>query len=246
DSAIVVVENIYVHVAAGESAIQSVHEAMGDIAAPLVGSTITPVVVFLPLAGADDGRCAAGLARAGAVFYARPGAALREAIAAGRAAGRRGGAGWIHSAVSHRGLRAAPHPGAEAPKNRARGDRCPAGDLLSDLQTSGERVPSPLRRGSIRTRLHSAARRLAGGDRPHAPARRGIAEENAGRGELLAPDRPATRPGHYRAEHGRLSGQTQIRTPPPDGRGGGGTAAQDRHQRAGAAGRIRRDPQRSD
>jgi CzcA family heavy metal efflux pump len=50
DDAIVVVENIYTHVARGESRVEAVHAAINEITAPIVGSTITPVVVFLPLA----------------------------------------------------------------------------------------------------------------------------------------------------------------------------------------------------
>jgi multidrug efflux pump subunit AcrB len=49
DDAIVVVENIYAHIARGESRTDAVHNAIGEIAGPIVGSTITPVVVFLPL-----------------------------------------------------------------------------------------------------------------------------------------------------------------------------------------------------
>jgi CzcA family heavy metal efflux pump len=49
DDAIVVVENIYTHIAAGESRVNAVHRALAEITAPLIGSTITPVVVFLPL-----------------------------------------------------------------------------------------------------------------------------------------------------------------------------------------------------
>src|SRR3954462_1026443 len=50
DDAIVVVENIYTHMVRGESRAEAVHNAIGEIAGPLIGSTITPVVVFLPLA----------------------------------------------------------------------------------------------------------------------------------------------------------------------------------------------------
>jgi CzcA family heavy metal efflux pump len=50
DDAIVVVENIYTHMARGESRAEAVHNAIGEIAGPIIGSTITPVVVFLPLA----------------------------------------------------------------------------------------------------------------------------------------------------------------------------------------------------
>jgi CzcA family heavy metal efflux pump len=49
DDAIVVVENIAVHREAGESRIGSVRKAIREISRPLVFSTITPVIVFLPL-----------------------------------------------------------------------------------------------------------------------------------------------------------------------------------------------------
>ncbi len=49
DDAIVVVENIVMHRDAGENRVEAVRKALKEIAAPLIGSTITPVVVFLPL-----------------------------------------------------------------------------------------------------------------------------------------------------------------------------------------------------
>jgi CzcA family heavy metal efflux pump len=49
DDAIVVVENIAVHREAGESRIESVRMAIREISRPLFFSTITPVIVFLPL-----------------------------------------------------------------------------------------------------------------------------------------------------------------------------------------------------
>jgi CzcA family heavy metal efflux pump len=49
DDAIVVVENIAVHREAGESRVGSVRKAIREISRPLVFSTITPVIVFLPL-----------------------------------------------------------------------------------------------------------------------------------------------------------------------------------------------------
>jgi CzcA family heavy metal efflux pump len=49
DDAIVVVENIVSHRDRGESRLQAARLALREIAVPLVGSTITPVVVFLPL-----------------------------------------------------------------------------------------------------------------------------------------------------------------------------------------------------
>jgi CzcA family heavy metal efflux pump len=49
DDAIVVVENIYTHRARGQSRRDAVVTAVSEITVPIIGSTITPVVVFLPL-----------------------------------------------------------------------------------------------------------------------------------------------------------------------------------------------------
>jgi len=49
DDAIVVVENIVLHRDLGQSRLEAIHSALKEITIPLVGSTITPVVVFIPL-----------------------------------------------------------------------------------------------------------------------------------------------------------------------------------------------------
>jgi CzcA family heavy metal efflux pump len=49
DDAIVVVENIVLHRDGGERRTDAVRKALKEITTPLIGSTITPVVVFLPL-----------------------------------------------------------------------------------------------------------------------------------------------------------------------------------------------------
>ena len=49
DDAIVVVENIVLHRDAGQPRLQAIHSALREITVPLIGSTITPIVVFLPL-----------------------------------------------------------------------------------------------------------------------------------------------------------------------------------------------------
>ncbi len=49
DDAIVVVENIFTHLSRGEKRHQAVMNAVSEITIPIIGSTITPVVVFLPL-----------------------------------------------------------------------------------------------------------------------------------------------------------------------------------------------------
>ncbi|MGA9567964.1 MAG: efflux RND transporter permease subunit [Candidatus Korobacteraceae bacterium] len=49
DDAIVVVENVALHRDAGQGRLQAIQSALGEITVPLIGSTITPIVVFLPL-----------------------------------------------------------------------------------------------------------------------------------------------------------------------------------------------------
>ncbi len=49
DDAIVVVENIVMHRDAGQSRGQAIRSALREISVPLVGSTVTPIAVFLPL-----------------------------------------------------------------------------------------------------------------------------------------------------------------------------------------------------
>ena len=49
DDAIVVVENIVLHRENGQDRITAVRSALSEITTPLVGSTVTPIVVFLPL-----------------------------------------------------------------------------------------------------------------------------------------------------------------------------------------------------
>ena len=49
DDAIVVLENIVLHRDAGQTRFQAIESALRELTIPLIGSTITPIVVFLPL-----------------------------------------------------------------------------------------------------------------------------------------------------------------------------------------------------
>src|SRR5437588_1677029 len=49
DDAIVVIENIVLHRDLGQGRLQAIYSALREVTAPLIGSTVTPVVVFLPL-----------------------------------------------------------------------------------------------------------------------------------------------------------------------------------------------------
>ena len=79
DNAIIVVEAMCVKIAAGRPGLAGIQEAIGEILTPLIGSTLTPVVVFIPLAifvrhrgrifpraGIDDGCLTAHVAGSGA------------------------------------------------------------------------------------------------------------------------------------------------------------------------------------
>ncbi len=49
DDAVVVVENIVLHRDAGQGRLEAVRRALDELTVPLIGSTVTPIVVFLPL-----------------------------------------------------------------------------------------------------------------------------------------------------------------------------------------------------
>ena len=49
DDKIVVVENIVLHRDGGEGPLQATASALEELTVPLIGSTLTPIVVFLPL-----------------------------------------------------------------------------------------------------------------------------------------------------------------------------------------------------
>ncbi len=49
DDAIVVVENVALHRDAGQPRLEAIRSALKEITVPLIGSTITPIVVFIPL-----------------------------------------------------------------------------------------------------------------------------------------------------------------------------------------------------
>ena len=79
DDAIVVVENIVLHRDSGQGRLQAIHSALNEITIPLVGSTVTPVVVFLPLISITGVtgtffRALAVTMAISAVYIARPGA----------------------------------------------------------------------------------------------------------------------------------------------------------------------------
>ncbi|MDQ7017030.1 MAG: efflux RND transporter permease subunit [Gammaproteobacteria bacterium] len=53
DDAIVVVESIHAHIMRGEARLKAIRSALKEIIRPLIASTLTPVVVFIPMAFLD-------------------------------------------------------------------------------------------------------------------------------------------------------------------------------------------------
>jgi multidrug efflux pump subunit AcrB len=53
DDAIVVVENIVLHRDTGQGRLQAIHSALHEITVPLIGSTVTPIVVLIPLVAVE-------------------------------------------------------------------------------------------------------------------------------------------------------------------------------------------------
>lgn len=53
DDAIVVVENIVLHRDSGQGRLQAIHSALHEITVPLIGSTVTPIVVLIPLVAVE-------------------------------------------------------------------------------------------------------------------------------------------------------------------------------------------------
>ncbi|HEV2175185.1 MAG TPA: efflux RND transporter permease subunit, partial [Nitrospira sp.] len=51
DDAIVVVENVALHREVGQDRLAAIRSALSEITVPLIGSTVTPIVVFVPLIG---------------------------------------------------------------------------------------------------------------------------------------------------------------------------------------------------
>ena len=102
DDAIVVVENIVLHRDAGQDRLQAIHSALREITIPLIGSTITPIVVFVPLiamtgvtgtSSSARWRLRVGFAASLHSHWRSAGRRLSASTSSGEEAWRRGGGG---------------------------------------------------------------------------------------------------------------------------------------------------------
>ena len=214
DDAIVVVENIHRHRAAGEPVALAAEKGTQELLAAVVGSTLTTVVVFVPL-GLLEGVvgqffAALSLTLAAAVLLSLAYALLFIPNAAARFLTAR----EAHTARLRRGcstryrslLRAALAPPAAGGRRHAAGRRARRPPLLR----ARDGLPARDGRGRLRGRLLDARRHVAGGDGPHGAADRGGAAGDARGGRLRPAHRRRAGPVRHRAEPRRHRGAAQA------------------------------------
>ena len=222
DDAIVVVENIVMHRDSGQSRAEAIRSAIREIRVPLVGSTITPIVVFLPLISITGVtgvffRALAVTVGMALAHFAGPGAHLdadSEPLFPSQQTSR--------CRRSRRSTKVYRLGSCELMSARCASPwnirlalalftiLLIAGSL-SLLHAHRFRLAAGHGRGRIHRRLHHAARFFAArnqsGDQPRGkdPAR------HAGSRDYGAPHRPATRPGRgYGSEPGRHQRQAET------------------------------------
>ncbi len=229
DDAIVVVENIVMHRDSGQSRSDAIRSAIQEIRAPLIGSTITPIVVFLPLVAITG--VTGTFFRALAVTV---GMALLTSLALALSwtptlshffirdrrddASTRGDGGKKHDSVPPRIMNAYERT------LRASLDRpallvaaCVAVIVVAYGCLSIPRLGSPARDGRRRLhhRLHHAGGLVARRNEPRDQRRGADPQGNAGSRRHLAPHRPAARARDGdRGEHRRHFGEIEALSGP--------------------------------
>ncbi len=180
DDAIVVVENIHRHRAAGETVAVAAEKGTQELVAAVIGSTLTTVVVFVPLGllqGVVGQFFAALSLDAGGGRAAVAG--LRAAVHPRR--GRRGSCSDARRGQSRAARTAGCRAATRSLLRRAlkrpalvdRGHAWPSrGSARAALLPAGDRLPAGDGRGRLRRRLLDADRHVAARDRPDGQARR--------------------------------------------------------------------------
>ena len=205
DDAIVVVENIVMHRDNGETRNEAVRKALAEICRPLVGSTITPVVVFLPLIATTG--VTGSFFRALAVTMTAalltslllaltwtPGLSMVLLHSRRDGEGRQEHhGGRMMQWVLERHRRILGWALARALVGRL-GRRGSHRRHLGGIQDPGLEPSSGHGRGRLHPRLHHAGRKFAERNQPRAGTRHARAPFGSGGREHLAPHRPATRP----------------------------------------------------
>ncbi len=223
DDAIVVVEAIHTRLMAGMSRVHAVQTGISEIFRPLVGSTLTPVVVFIPLAflSGITGVFFRALAMTMVVSLLTSlvlAVTLTPSLAAWLIRPRKGTPLGEQRGGAHAGAAAeqggpllqqlidlyerAVRPALRHPW-RVMG-ACALILVLGrgGLRPPGERFPPPHGRGGVRHRLLHPSWNEPGGNQPPASPGRGHSPHGARSGELLSTNGRPPGPGHCRTQHG--------------------------------------------
>ena len=213
DDAIVVVENIHRHRAAGEPVAAAAEKGTQELLAAVVGSTLTTVVVFVPL-GLLQGVvgqffAALSLTLAAAVLLSLAYALLFIPNAATRFLRRPGGAhrapGLADGALPLAAPGLAPSPAAGRGRHPGHG-----GSRRPPLLPAGDGLPARDGRGRVRDRLLDARGHVAPGDRPHGAPHRGGGRGHPRGGGLRASHRGRAGPLRHGAEPRRHRGEAEA------------------------------------
>ncbi len=239
DDAVVVIENVHRRLGSGGDAAQEVDAATQELVAPVVGSTLTTVVVLAPLGllSGVSGQFfrALSLTLSVAVLISLflsltlipllsrrvfGGGNARERarrVRQGRACGGRRHRSWggrdrraSLGAMARSALRRS--AGGCVEPAALGGDRGPAARRLrrpAGLEDP-QRLPATDGRGRLRPRLPHPGGHGARGDRSHGPRHGAPGRGDAGGGGLLATHRRRAGPLRHRAEQGRRAGAAQA------------------------------------
>ena len=207
--------------------VEAVRKALKEITTPLVGSTITPVVVFLPLVSVSG---------VTGVFFRALAITMTAALLTSLALALTWTPGLSYVLLRERGNRLTAHDAqlpAGAAGSRAAHARpgagvgaCQAALGGRHLRAAGSRHLGRLSDARLRSaagngrrrlhpRLHHARGQLAERDQPRARTRGANSARHARSGDHLAPHRPADGPGRRdRGQHRRLHGEAEGQPQP--------------------------------
>ncbi len=218
DDTVVVIENIARHLAEGESGDAAVDRASKEISGAVVGSTLTTILVFLPLAFVHGvvGQFfqSLSLALSVALLVSMVVSLTIIPVLAARFLGRRPmpTTGPIYNLMADRyeGLLAA---GASISKGGRRPGGSRGDSRLVAVPPPGDGLHARYGRRGICARLRDASGHLAGTDRQGLAAGRRRLAENAGRLRLHPPDRGRAGILRHRSLHRRHPGQPEAPRP---------------------------------
>ena len=254
DDAIVMVENIMVHISMGQTPGEASRSAVTELTPALIGSTLTPIVVFVPLVflGGITAVFFRALAMTMvtallaslflAVFFTpvlskllmrRRGGAVETDVERAEQAGEGRVLRWLTARYEKALGWALYHPRAVVLATVA----IMAVSVGIYYQLGTGFLPE-MDEGAFVLDYRHAGRHRTGGDQSRPHAHREVPAGDARGGKLLPPHRRPPGPGHRGTEYRRFSDQAQERPQPGAGGRYLGVAAQDNRHRAGHRSRV--------